>query len=82
MARFVCYVDSVFLQRFISDAYSSTEPPDFIFCAGDDVTDEDMFDIVSSYKEAEIFTCVVGVKPSNARYYLRSSDEVRFECFL
>lgn len=61
----------------ILEEYEPDELPDFIFCAGDDVTDEDMFIEVSSYKGASVFTCVVGMKPTNADYYLRNSHEVR-----
>mmetsp|Transcript_35405 Transcript_35405/g.140748 ORF Transcript_35405/g.140748 Transcript_35405/m.140748 type:complete len:115 (+) Transcript_35405:2350-2694(+) len=67
------------VKKFVSEQYKDTEQPDFIFCAGDDVTDEDMFSVVSSYKHARIFTCVVGMKPSAARYYLRNNEEVTSE---
>lgn len=55
------------------------EYPDFILCCGDDRTDEDMFDVLSknaASEESHLFTTTVGVKPSNARYYLRSSTDV------
>ncbi len=47
--------------------------PDFILTMGDDVTDEDMF--VAMPKEA--FTIKVGLKPSHAKYNLRTVREVR-----
>jgi trehalose 6-phosphate synthase/phosphatase len=53
--------------------------PDFVFCCGDDRTDEDMFNRLKQHeatKHSHLFTTTVGVKPSNARYYLRSSMEV------
>lgn len=56
------------------------ESPDFILCVGDDRTDEDMFKVLAEKTETSrgtsLFTATVGVKPSNARYYLRSSVEV------
>lgn len=55
------------------------EKPDFILCCGDDRTDEDMFAVLGNdeiSKECRLFTATVGVKPSNARYYLRNSAEV------
>lgn len=55
------------------------ESPDFILCCGDDRTDEDMFAVLSqntATKGCHLFTATVGVKPSNARYYLRSSMDV------
>lgn len=53
--------------------------PDFVLCCGDDRTDEDMFECLThheSTKGSHLFTTTVGVKPSKARYYLRSSMEV------
>lgn len=51
------------------------EPPDFVLCCGDDRSDEDMFTVLTEderTKNSQLFTATVGVKPSNARYYLRS----------
>ncbi len=53
--------------------------PDFVLCCGDDRTDEDMFEVLKENlgtKNGQLFTTTVGVKPSNARYYLRSSLDV------
>eukprot|EP00187_Rhodella_violacea_P003014 CAMPEP_0174911058 /NCGR_PEP_ID=MMETSP0167-20121228/75179_1 /TAXON_ID=38298 /ORGANISM="Rhodella maculata, Strain CCMP736" /LENGTH=958 /DNA_ID=CAMNT_0016155485 /DNA_START=81 /DNA_END=2957 /DNA_ORIENTATION=- len=52
--------------------------PDFVMCMGDDRTDEDMFVSVHSALPGSesLFTCTVGVKPSNAKFYLRNHDEV------
>ncbi|PXF48847.1 putative alpha,alpha-trehalose-phosphate synthase [UDP-forming] 7 [Gracilariopsis chorda] len=55
------------------------QTPDFILCCGDDRTDEDMFEVLSkevAATDSKLFTTTVGVKPSNARYYLRSSGDV------
>ncbi|KAK4534121.1 hypothetical protein CDCA_CDCA01G0146 [Cyanidium caldarium] len=64
-------------------AMPSPHRPDFILCCGDDRTDEDMFTYIDQVYEraseevhSRIFTCVLGVKPSNARYYIRDSDEM------
>jgi trehalose 6-phosphate synthase/phosphatase len=54
--------------------------PDFVLCCGDDRTDEDMFETLhknDKTKDAALFTTTVGVKPSKARYYLRSAYEVQ-----
>ncbi|CAN8075795.1 unnamed protein product [Agarophyton chilense] len=53
--------------------------PDFILCCGDDRTDEDMFEVLKSKvasTDSKLFTTTVGVKPSNANYYLRSAADV------
>ncbi|KAF6002311.1 Trehalose-6-P synthase/phosphatase complex synthase subunit [Cyanidiococcus yangmingshanensis] len=57
--------------------------PDFVLCCGDDRTDEDMFTrIDQSYERcspevrSRVFTCVIGVKPSNAHYYIRDYEEM------
>lgn len=57
---------------------SMESKPDFVLCCGDDRTDEDMFAILSknASEDMQLFTTTVGVKPSNARYYLRSSLDV------
>lgn len=56
------------------------ESPDFVLCCGDDRTDEDMFAVLTANTatkdSSHLFTATVGVKPSNARYYLRSSADV------
>lgn len=50
---------------------------DFIFCAGDDRTDEDMFRQIDRANEAH-FTCMIGTstKVTNAKYYLSSTEDV------
>lgn len=55
---------------------------DFVMCIGDDRSDEDMFEGISSVTRdlvspgAPIFACTVGQKPSKARYYLDDTAEV------
>jgi trehalose 6-phosphate synthase/phosphatase len=52
--------------------------PDFIFCAGDDVTDEDMFSTLSNEfgDLPNVFSVTVGCKLSNAPYCLKTQPEV------
>ena len=64
--------------------------PDFIFCCGDDVSDEKMYSAVFSVvaracavsgdEEANVpnhvFTCTVGRKDSNASYFVESAEDV------
>lgn len=58
--------------------------PDFILCIGDDRSDEDMFQSISTKVYGgssqslapEIFACTVGHKPSEAKYYLDDVAEV------
>ncbi|KAL6318540.1 hypothetical protein AAG906_000618 [Vitis piasezkii] len=64
-------------------SHSDGKPPDFVMCIGDDRSDEDMFESISStiYSPSlpappEIFACTVGQKPSKARYYLDDSADV------
>ena len=54
-------------------------PLDFVLCIGDDQSDEDMFEKISSSVGngiAEVFACTVGQKPSNAKYYLDDTVDV------
>ncbi len=44
----------------------------FVFCAGDDYTDEDMFSALPE----EAISCKIGVGPSNAKYRLNSSQQL------
>lgn len=57
--------------------------PDFVLCIGDDRSDEDMFEVISSSMSgssiaphAEVFACTVGRKPSKAKYYLDDTVEI------
>ena len=45
----------------------------FIFCAGDDYTDEDMFSVLPE----SAISCKVGTGPSNAKYRLNSPEQLR-----
>jgi trehalose 6-phosphate synthase/phosphatase len=57
--------------------------PDVVLCIGDDRSDEDMFQFISSAPcgedlapTAEVFAGTVGRKPSKAKYYLDDTAEV------
>ncbi|KAJ6695822.1 TREHALOSE-6-PHOSPHATE SYNTHASE [Salix koriyanagi] len=57
--------------------------PDFVLCVGDDLSDEDMFEVIMSARSgpslspvAEVFACTVGRKPSRAKYYLEDTSEI------
>uniref|UniRef100_UPI001CB977EF alpha,alpha-trehalose-phosphate synthase [UDP-forming] 6-like n=1 Tax=Erigeron canadensis TaxID=72917 RepID=UPI001CB977EF len=58
--------------------------PDFVLCIGDDRSDEDMFEVITSSvasgelfsQKAEVFACTVGNKPSKAKYYLDDTVEI------
>lgn len=77
-------------EKVISTMVKNGEPPDFVMCIGDDRSDEDMFEGISSTVSCpsfpvapEIFACTVGQKPSKAKYYLDdSADVVRLLCGL
>lgn len=70
-------------QKVLSMMISNGNAPDFVLCIGDDRSDEDMFESISStsYNPSqpvapEIFACTVGQKPSKARYYLDDTVDV------
>ncbi|KAJ6845032.1 alpha,alpha-trehalose-phosphate synthase [UDP-forming] 6-like [Iris pallida] len=57
--------------------------PDFVLCIGDDRSDEDMFEAISTAMAGpslspatEVFDCTVGRKPSKAKYYLDDTAEI------
>lgn len=57
--------------------------PDFVLCIGDDRSDEDMFEVITSAMAgpslspvAEVFACTVGRKPSKAKYFLEDNTEI------
>ncbi|CAL0303835.1 unnamed protein product [Lupinus luteus] len=67
---------------FSSMAEKGTQA-DFVLCVGDDRSDEDMFEVISSAisrnilsSNASVFACTVGQKPSKAKYYLDDTSEV------
>uniref|UniRef100_A0A2P2M7H1 alpha,alpha-trehalose-phosphate synthase (UDP-forming) n=1 Tax=Rhizophora mucronata TaxID=61149 RepID=A0A2P2M7H1_RHIMU len=56
---------------------------DFVLCIGDDRSDEDMFEMIGSSintsvlsPSTSVFSCIVGQKPSKAKYYLDDATEV------
>ncbi|KAB2633385.1 alpha,alpha-trehalose-phosphate synthase 10 [Pyrus ussuriensis x Pyrus communis] len=73
-------------QKVLSTMIGNGNAPDFVLCIGDDRSDEDMFESISStscttYSSSqvaapEIFACTVGQKPSKARYYLDDTADV------
>ncbi|CAN6717942.1 unnamed protein product [Malus baccata var. baccata] len=70
-------------QKVLSMMIANGNAPDFVLCIGDDRSDEDMFESISSttYSSSqaaapEIFACTVGQKPSKARYYLDDTADV------
>lgn len=59
------------------------EVPQFVLCVGDDRSDEDMFlalkegfDSGENGSQSNLFTACVGIKPSNAQYYLHDPSDV------
>lgn len=70
-------------EKVLSKLIADGKAPDFVMCIGDDRSDEDMFESISStaYSSSlpsppEIFACTVGQKPSKARYYLDDTVDV------
>ncbi len=59
--------------------------PDFIFCAGDDTTDEKMFHYLKSKEinikkysnNANLISVIVGKKPSEAMYYVNGPKDIQ-----
>ena len=53
--------------------------PQFLLCIGDDRSDEDTFQaLTSGYAKVtgKLYTVCVGLKPSNAHYFLQDTHEV------
>lgn len=70
-------------ERLLSTMQLKGMLPDFVLCVGDDRSDEDMLELISSAKGgpslspvAEIFACTVGQKPSKTKYYLEDTTEI------
>ncbi|GMH01299.1 hypothetical protein Nepgr_003138 [Nepenthes gracilis] len=70
-------------EKVLSAMSSNGNRSDFVLCIGDDRSDEDMFESVSSTASScpppvspEIFACTVGQKPSKAKYYLNDTAHV------
>ncbi|KAF5802693.1 putative alpha,alpha-trehalose-phosphate synthase (UDP-forming) [Helianthus annuus] len=70
----------VVVESLIASMHSKGRPLDFVLCIGDDRSDEDMFEKISSSVVnrgiAEVFACTVGQKPSMAKYYLDDTVDV------
>ncbi len=49
---------------------------DFLFCAGDDRTDEEMMDAIPRTWRARAVTCWVGAPSPRATYWVRSTEEL------
>ena len=55
------------------------EIPSWIFCVGDDCTDEDMFTelyLFAKEFDTEVNTCTVGRKTTTAKYYVNDVDDI------
>ncbi|KAK3440026.1 hypothetical protein EUGRSUZ_B00354 [Eucalyptus grandis] len=68
-------------EKVLSTLNEGGKLPDFVLCIGDDRSDEDMFESITtsvacSSSAPEIFACTVGQKPSKARYYLDDTIDV------
>ncbi|MQM22479.1 hypothetical protein Taro_055531 [Colocasia esculenta] len=71
-------------ERLLSTMGDRSILPDFVLCIGDDRSDEDMFEVISTAaaassslsSTAEVFACTVGRKPSKAKYYLDDTAEI------
>ncbi|KAK9059512.1 hypothetical protein SSX86_020216 [Deinandra increscens subsp. villosa] len=70
----------VVVESLIASMQSKGKPLDFVVCIGDDRSDEDMFEKISSSVVnrgiPQVFACTVGQKPSMARYYLEDTVDV------
>ncbi|CAK9223018.1 unnamed protein product [Sphagnum troendelagicum] len=70
----------VVVEELLAMMALKSAPPDFVLCVGDDRSDEDMFEAISTSmarsRIAEVFACTVGQKPSKAKYYLDDVMEV------
>jgi hypothetical protein len=70
-------------KRLLSIMQENEMSPDFVLCIGDDRSDEDMFEVITTSmagpsiaENAEVFACTVGRKPSKAKYYLDDTAEI------
>ncbi|KAE8719217.1 Alpha,alpha-trehalose-phosphate synthase 6 [Hibiscus syriacus] len=70
-------------KRLLSTMQEKGMVPDFVLCIGDDRSDEDMFEVITSSiacptinPRAEVFACTVSKKPSKAKYYLDDTVEI------
>ncbi|KAF7822897.1 putative alpha,alpha-trehalose-phosphate synthase [UDP-forming] 7 [Senna tora] len=70
-------------EKIFSSMDGRGKQADFVLCVGDDRSDEDMFEIISSAisrnilsAKSSVFACTVGQKPSKAKYYVDDTTEV------
>ncbi|ERN05925.1 hypothetical protein AMTR_s00006p00269110 [Amborella trichopoda] len=70
-------------ENLLSAMVDGGKPPDFVMCIGDDRSDEDMFESISTAisrlsmpGQTEVYACTVEQKPSKAKYYLDDTVEV------
>ncbi|XVF25607.1 hypothetical protein REPUB_Repub13aG0226500 [Reevesia pubescens] len=73
----------VVAEKILTTMAESGRQADFVLCIGDDRSDEEMFEIISSAissgvlsSNTSVFACTVGQKPSKAKYYLDDPAEV------
>ncbi|KAL8229037.1 hypothetical protein R6Q57_013937 [Mikania cordata] len=72
------------VKRMLATMQQRGMTPDFVLCIGDDRSDEDMFEVITTSAasdkciapNAEVFACTVGNKPSKAKYYLDDTVEI------
>lgn len=62
---------STIAQRILQDI-----KPDFILSIGDDRMDEDMFAYLNKQAIPRVFTCTVGLRSSEAKYYVPNVESV------
>lgn len=73
-----------FVSHIIKSLISKNLCPDFIFAAGDDTSDEEMFKYLNSVSsqlsyqnpKLKIFTTTIGKKPSSANYFVNDTQEI------
>ncbi|XP_022724861.1 probable alpha,alpha-trehalose-phosphate synthase [UDP-forming] 7 isoform X2 [Durio zibethinus] len=70
-------------EKVFTSMAESGRSADFVLCIGDDRSDEEMFEIISSAissgvlsSNTSVFACTVCQKPSKAKYYLDDPTEV------
>ncbi|EOY27930.1 hypothetical protein QUC31_012760 [Theobroma cacao] len=73
----------VVAEKIFTTMAENGKQADFVLCIGDDRSDEEMFEIISSAissgvlsSNTSVFACTVGQKPSKAKYYLDDPAEV------
>jgi trehalose 6-phosphate synthase/phosphatase len=66
-------------RKIITRLKENTGLPQFLLCIGDDRSDEDAFLVLQSgfsKSTGKTYTVCVGIKPSNAHYYVHDTQEV------